>query len=97
MPIAHPTDNTPPPQTLQLTMLITTPTRAKHFAAMVLIGDGVMALIHPVADANAWKRGPKPWRDLMHGLSKRPNLTRAIGVAQIAAGIYWALKQQDSE
>jgi uncharacterized protein YjeT (DUF2065 family) len=78
-------------------MLITTPTRAKHFAAMVLIGDGVMALIHPTVDANAWKRGPKPWRNLMRGLAKRPNLTRAIGAAQIAAGIYWALKQEDSD
>ena len=78
-------------------MFLTTPTRAKHFAAMVLIGDGVMALLHPVADANAWNRGPKPWRDLMHGLSKRPTLTRAIGAAQIAAGIYWALKQEESD
>jgi len=33
----------------------------------------------------------------MHGLYKRPNLTRAIGVAQIAAGIYWALKQDESD
>jgi hypothetical protein len=78
-------------------MFITNPTRAKHFAAMVLIGDGVMALIHPVADAGAWDCGPKPWRNLMHALSKRPNLTRAIGAAQIAAGIYWALKQEESD
>jgi hypothetical protein len=78
-------------------MFITNPTRAKHFAAMVLIGDGVMALIHPVADANAWSRGPKPWRDLMHCLAKRPNLTRAVGAAQIIGGIYWALKQEDSD
>lgn len=78
-------------------MFITNPTRAKHFAAMVLIGDGVMALIHPVADAKAWKRGPKPWRNLMQGLSKRPNLTRAIGAAQILGGIYWALKQEESD
>jgi hypothetical protein len=78
-------------------MFLTNPTRAKHFAAMVLIGDGVMALIRPSADAKAWKQGPKPWRDLMHGLSKRPNLTRAIGVAQIIGGIYWALKQEDSD
>jgi hypothetical protein len=78
-------------------MLITTPTRAKHFAAMVLIGDGVMALVHPTLDANAWKRGPKPWRNLMHGLAKRPNLTRAIGAAQIIGGIYWALKQEDTD
>jgi hypothetical protein len=78
-------------------MFLTNPTRAKHFAAMVLIGDGVMALIRPSADAKAWKQGPKPWRDLMHGLSKRPNLTRAIGVAQIIGGIYWALKQEESD
>jgi uncharacterized protein YjeT (DUF2065 family) len=78
-------------------MFITNPTRAKHFAAMVLIGDGVMALIHPTLDADAWECGPKPWRKLMRNLSKRPNLTRAIGAAQIAAGIYWALKQEDSD
>jgi hypothetical protein len=78
-------------------MLITSPARAKHFAAMVLIGDGVMALIRPEQDAKAWKKGPKVWRDLMHGLSKRPALTRAIGAAQIAGGIWWALKQEEHE
>ncbi|MGA8939496.1 MAG: hypothetical protein WB439_10060 [Acidobacteriaceae bacterium] len=89
--------NETPTNTLLPNMLITNPQRAKHFAAMVLIGDGVMALIHPAADANAWDRGPKPWRNLMHGLAKRPTLTRAIGVAQILGGIYWALKQEDSD
>ena len=78
-------------------MYFTSPSRAKHFAAMVLIGDGVMALIHPKADARAWNRGPRPWQKLMHGLSKRPNLTRAIGVAQIIGGIYWATKQEESD
>jgi hypothetical protein len=76
-------------------MLITSPARAKHFAAMVLIGDGVMALVHPEKDAQAWKQGPKFWKDWMHELSKRPNLTRAIGAAQIIGGIWWALKQED--
>jgi len=76
-------------------MFLTNPTRAKHFAAMVLIGDGVMALIRPERDAKAWRTGPKAWRNLMHGLSKRPVLTRAIGVAQIVGGIWWALKQED--
>jgi uncharacterized protein YjeT (DUF2065 family) len=78
-------------------MLITTPARAKHFAAMVLIGDGVMALVHPEKDARAWKRGPKVWQNLMHGLSERPNLTRAIGVAQIVGGIWWALHQEEDK
>jgi hypothetical protein len=78
-------------------MFIFSPTRAKHFAAMVMIGDGVMALIDPERDAKAWKKGPKVWRNLMHGLSKKPGLTRAIGVAQIAGGIYWALKQEEMD
>jgi uncharacterized protein YjeT (DUF2065 family) len=78
-------------------MFITNPTRAKHFAAMVLIGDGVMALLCPTTDAKAWKQGPKPWRNLMQGLARRPNLTRAIGAAQIIGGIYWALKQEESD
>ena len=73
------------------------PKRWQHFTAMVLIGDGVMALLHPKRDAHAWKTGPKPWRSLMHELSERPILTRAIGVAQIAGGILWAIAQEDGE
>jgi uncharacterized protein YjeT (DUF2065 family) len=78
-------------------MLITSPARAKHFAAMVLIGDGMMAMIHPERDAKAWSKGPKVWRNLMKGLYTRPQLTRAIGAAQIAAGIWWALKQEEAD
>ena len=73
-----------------------TPNRWKHFAAMVLIGDGVMALIHPQKDALAWKGGPQVWQDLMHELHQRPALTRVIGSVQIAAGVWCAL-QQESE
>ncbi len=64
---------------------------------MVLIGDGVMAIVHPQKDAEAWKTGPMFWRNLMHELSERPGLTRAIGVAQIAAGVWWALSQEDED
>ena len=64
---------------------------------MVLIGDGVMALVRPERDAEAWKTGPEPWRKLMRALAKRPVLTRAIGVAQIAGGIWWALHQEDTD
>jgi hypothetical protein len=78
-------------------MIFLSPTRAKHFAAMVMIGDGVMALIDPERDAQAWKKGPKVWRDAMHELSKRPTLTRVIGLAQIAGGIWWALKQEEMD
>ena len=36
------------------------PKRYQHFAAMVLIGDGVMALIHPAKDAEAWSKVHAP-------------------------------------
>ncbi len=68
--------------------------RWQHFAAMALIGDGVMALVHPQRDAMAWHVGPAPWRKLMRGLHDNPSLTRVIGAAQIAGGIWWALSQE---
>lgn len=74
-----------------------TPKRFAHFVAMVLIGDGVMALVHPQRDAKAWAAGPKPWRDLMQALHDRPVLTRAIGATQVAAGIVWALNQENEQ
>ena len=74
-----------------------TPKRWQHFAAMALIGDGVMALVHPQRDAMAWHVGPEPWRALMRRLHDRPMLTRAIGVAQILGGVAWALNQEKVE
>ena len=71
--------------------------RWKHFAAMALIGDGVMALVRPQHDARAWSTGPKPWQDLMNSLHDRPALTRVIGAAQIVGGVWWALYQEKSE
>ncbi|MDQ2835400.1 MAG: hypothetical protein M3Y50_16990 [Acidobacteriota bacterium] len=71
--------------------------RWKHFAAMVLIGDGVMALVRPQHDALAWKRGPAVWQKLMTELHDRPALTRLIGLGQIAGGICWALQQEKHE
>ncbi len=74
--------------------MILTPKRWKHFAAMALIGDGVMALVHPQRDAAAWHAGPLPWRKLMIALHDRPNLTRVIGAVQIAGAVAWALQQE---
>lgn len=68
--------------------------RWKHFTALALIGDGVMALLRPRQDASAWARGPRAWRRLMKHLGKHPELTRTIGAAQVAVGIGWALAQE---
>ena len=71
--------------------------RLQHFAAMVLVGDGVMALVHPQRDAKAWAAGPAPWRALMQALHDRPTLTRVIGAAQTTAGVIWALRQENEK
>ena len=74
--------------------MLLTSNRWKHFAAMALIGDGVMAVIRPERDAKAWAYGPRPWRKCMRALGRHPELTRLIGAAQIAGGVYWALRQE---
>ncbi len=71
--------------------------RWQHFVAMTLIGDGMMALVHPQRDAAAWHMGPEPWQKLMRSLHNRPNLTRIIGAAQIAGGVWWALQQESKD
>jgi hypothetical protein len=68
--------------------------RWKHFAAMALIGDGVMAVVRPQRDADAWEAGPEVWKRFMQTLRERPGLTRAIGAAQIVGGVWWALRQE---
>ena len=83
--------------TAEVTRMVLTSKRWKHFTAMALIGDGVMAMVRPRSDALAWERGPRPWRDLMHKLHDCPNLTRAIGAAQIIGGICWVLYQERDE
>ena len=75
--------------------MLLTSDRWKHFAAMVLIGDGVMAILRPTQDAEAWARGPRIWKKWMRSLHRRPGVTRVIGIAQIAGGIYWAISQEE--
>jgi hypothetical protein len=66
----------------------------KHFAAMLAIGDGVMALIQPSMDAEAWAAGPEWWNQSMRFFKRHPQLTRVIAAAQIAGGIWWALSNE---
>lgn len=70
--------------------------RWKHVVAMVMIGDGVMALVRPQWDAEVWAVGPEWWKRSMRFFRDRPALTRAIAAAQIAGGIWWALSSERS-
>ena len=66
----------------------------KHITAIVLIGDGLLALVNPERDALAWRMGPEPFRSLMSYMAKRPTLTRWVGATQIAVGIWWVLREE---
>ncbi len=68
--------------------------RLRHVTAIVLIGDGLLALVSPERDALAWRMGPEPFRTLMSYMAKRPALTRWVGATQIAVGIWWALRDE---
>ncbi|AXC10577.1 hypothetical protein ACPOL_1229 [Acidisarcina polymorpha] len=71
--------------------------RWKHFAAMAIIGDGVMAIVRPRRDATAWAQGPAVWKGLMQALNERPALTRLIGVAEVVGAVCWVLSHEEPE
>lgn len=66
----------------------------KHLTAVVLVGDGLLALASPERDALAWRMGPEPFRTLMGFMAKRPGLTRLVGATQIAVGIWLVLREE---
>ena len=68
--------------------------RWRHVTAIVLIGDGLLAVLSPERDALAWRMGPEPFRSLMGYMAKRPALTRWVGATQIAVGIWWMVREE---
>ena len=72
-------------------------TRVKYLAAMMLIGDGVLAFLRPRRDALTWNAGPERWKALMSYLSDHPQITRAIGAGEIAAGLALIACHSDAE
>ena len=71
--------------------------RMKHLTAMVLVGDGLLALLAPQREARAWRMGPEPFRTLMSVMASRPELTRWVGAAEVAAGIWWVLRDEPAK
>ena len=71
--------------------------RCLEAAALLLIGDGIMGIIHPSRDAKAWHYGPEPWKNLMQSLEDRPQLTRALSAVQVAAAVAWVLHSSKQE
>ena len=75
--------------------------KMKHIMAMLLIGDGVVALMRPEHEAAAWSQGPWLLRQAMRRVQRNPTTTRLVATAQIVTGVWWLVsgpkdKQQES-
>jgi hypothetical protein len=65
----------------------------KEMCALTLVGDGVLTAIEPKRHLMLWRVGPQSCKRTIDRMAKHPNLTRALGVAAAAAGIWWASRQ----
>lgn len=68
--------------------------RTLEVLALTMIGDGVLALLQPERHMLLWRRGPRPWRELSQYFLDRPMLTRAVGAASVAVGLWLADRQK---
>lgn len=68
--------------------------RTLEVLALTMIGDGVLALLQPERHMLLWRRGPRPWREVSQYFLDRPALTRVVGLACVAGGLWLANRQQ---
>jgi len=69
--------------------------RTKETIAMLMIGDGLLAVVEPRRHCELWKAGPPFWRALVDPLVENPALARIVGAAEMAAG-FWLASCQTS-
>ena len=68
--------------------------RLKESVAIVLIGDGVVALADPKRHARLWQGGPEVWQNLIKPFIDRPYLTQILAVLEIGFGMWLASRQK---
>lgn len=67
--------------------------RIKETFAILAIGDGAIELVSPREHSLLWEVGPEGARKVAHFFVENPNYMRLIGAAQIAFGLWLALRQ----
>ncbi len=68
--------------------------RGNEVLAMCLIGDGVLTAIDPRRHLHLWQRGPEAWEQVVEPFAERPALTRLLGVAEVALGVWLGRRQR---
>ena len=65
----------------------------KETFAILAIGDGAIEVISPREHSLLWEVGPEGVRKAARFFAENPNYMRLIGAAQVAFGLWLALRQ----
>jgi hypothetical protein len=68
--------------------------RVGESAGMLMIGDGVLGIIHPREHCLLWRGGPAWWRSTIDWFTSHPGTTRGFAAAEILAGLWLARRQE---
>lgn len=67
--------------------------RTKELAAILLVGDGVVGFAAPRRHSLLWRFGPEGYAETMTWFAERPGLVRIFAAAEVAGGLWLALRQ----
>jgi hypothetical protein len=71
--------------------------RMKEMFAIITVGDGAIELVSPREHSLLWEIGPGKTRKVARFFAEHPNYMRLLGAAQIAFGLWLALRQYREE
>jgi hypothetical protein len=69
--------------------------RTSELIGMLMIGDAVLGLLRPAEHCRVWQAGRGRWRDMVEWFATHPELTRAVAVAELGAGLWLASQVED--
>jgi hypothetical protein len=67
--------------------------RLKEVLGLMMIGEGVLAMIYPQRYLSLWRMGPQPVRDLVDWCTAHPDTARALAAVEAGAGLWLATRQ----
>lgn len=67
--------------------------RALEVLGLMMIGEGVIGLLHPRRYSLFWKIGPDWMRNSMDTLAEHREMTRLLCVGEIVAGLWLSLRE----
>jgi hypothetical protein len=73
------------------------PTWTRRMKEILAIGDGAIEVVSPREHSLLWEVGPEGARKVARFFAENPNYMRLIGAAQIAFGLWLALRQYREE